>query len=159
MNDLFKRGMCIFGTIWLIIGLIAIAVGAGFAIHTQLFLSSSIAATGIVQSLVEQPGQQNMSSSYAPVFTFTAQDTQTYTITSHIASNPPGYTVGQQVKVLYQANDPSAARLDSFFQLWFVPLICSGIGVPFSLIGFFFLLAIRRAQRGEMPSAFTPKWK
>jgi hypothetical protein len=54
-----------------------------------------------------------------------------------------GYRPGQQVRVLYNPQDPAkTACVDTFGALWFVPLILSGIGMALLIGGVASLLSV-----------------
>jgi hypothetical protein len=144
------------GSRWLLFGgLCALAVGVGFAVNTSLFLLRSVAADGTIVRLDAVPDQENGSLNYAPVFAFTAQDGQTYTVRSGVASNPPEFTEGQAVSVLYIRTNPGGAKVASFLQLWFVALLCSGLGLFFSGPGYLLLRYERRHRRQAV--SFAPR--
>jgi hypothetical protein len=73
--------------------------------------------------------------SYAPVFSFTAADGNTHTVTSDISSSPAGFDIGDSVKVRYDPASPQAARIHSFFQTWGVVVISGVAGVAFVSFG------------------------
>jgi hypothetical protein len=54
--------------------------------------------------------------------------------TGKIASSPPTFHEGDTVTVLYDATDPSHATIQSFEQLWLLPVMFSGMGLLFVAI-------------------------
>lgn len=54
---------------------------------------------------------------------------------SNTGSNPPAFTKGQQVEVLYNPQKPNSAMINSWLELWFLPAIFTGMGSIFVLIG------------------------
>jgi len=139
---------------WLLLGgLCNLAVGVGFGIYTSLFLLRSVEAQGTIIRLDEVPYQDDGSINYDPVFSFTAQDGHTHTVRSGVATNPPGFTEGQTVRVLYIKNNPGGAKLASFWQLWFVTLLCSGLGMFFGGPGYLLLRYERRLNRQALSLA------
>ena len=50
------------------------------------------------------------------------------------SNNPPGFRVGEHVKVLYQHGRPEHAKIDSFIQLWLPELVLTIVGGGFSVI-------------------------
>lgn len=136
---------------WLLFGGICLClIGLGFGTYTSIFLIQSVSAKGVIVDLDEIPDAENGNVNYAPVFTFTAEDGQTYTVRSRVASNPPSFSKGQQVKVLYRRSSPGAAKLGYFGQLWFVTLVFVGLGAAFGIPGFLLLL---RERKRNMPVA------
>ena len=92
-------------------GISFFVVSLGMGLYTCIFVHRCVVADGTVVRINPVQDTENDTVNYAPVFTFTATDGQAYTLTSGVASNPPGFVVGQQVKILYIKNDPSGARL------------------------------------------------
>jgi hypothetical protein len=89
---------------------------------------NGVRVIGTVDALSEVHDDQQRSTTYAPVFSFTTQDGRTHSIVSHISSSTANYAVGDHVPVLYRRGDPSSARIDSFVQLWFWPMFLAGFG-------------------------------
>jgi len=116
----------------------ALAAGIGFCllalgseIYFAYFLSHSLSASArITSNGLDVSDGENY---YCPEYRFEAADGITYTVTSHVCSNPPEYAVGQVVLVRYKSNDPSDAYIDSFlhngprtFAIWGVCALCVG---------------------------------
>jgi hypothetical protein len=121
---------------------LAIALGCG--VYTTWFSYSSVAANGTVVSMRTVTDAQDNSVIYAPVFTFAASDGNTYTISSDTGSNPPGFEPKQQVKVRYEKNRPTNAKIASFGQLWLFPIVFGIIGATATAVGYFLLRYERR---------------
>lgn len=133
---------------WLVTGLGALAVGLGFAVYTGIFLSRSISAPGRVVRLEPRTNPDDGSVNYLPVFTFTASNGHAYTIAASVASDPPEFEEGQEIRVLYLRSNPQSARVATPRQLWFVTLVLSGLGIFFSVLGYLlFRWERKRMQR------------
>jgi hypothetical protein len=70
---------------------------------------------------------------WAPVFRFRDQAGQEFTVEDRTSSSPAAFTVGEVVSVAYRPDDPSAAEIVTFGQLWIVP-------IGFSLVGLFLVV-------------------
>ncbi|OAN17741.1 hypothetical protein A3K86_02135 [Photobacterium jeanii] len=55
---------------------------------------------------------------FAPIVTFTTQGGSEVQFVSSISSNPPKYKIGQTLEVLYEAEYPDRAVINSFFEKW-----------------------------------------
>jgi Protein of unknown function (DUF3592) len=142
---------------WLLVGgLTTFVIGLGFAVSTTIFLARSGSTTGRVIRFEEQVDSENQSVNYAPVFTFSADDGKTYTFRSGVATNPPEFDEGQNVSVLYIKGNPTDARINAFWQLWFVTVICCALGFFHTLIGFLFLFFTRKYVKKGAPSVPPP---
>jgi hypothetical protein len=148
-----RRIMRFFRIVFLISSSSCVVVSFGFVVYTADFVHSAIKTSGQVIRLDERLNTENNSIEYAPVFQFLAGDAKTYTITSGTASNPAGFEVGETVHVLYRSNDPAKARLDSFWQLWLVPVILLFIGLTHGFISGVLLLVERKLNRQASPVA------
>jgi hypothetical protein len=133
-----------FGGGCIVAGPVFLILAFALVFQTQIFLASSITASGTIESFAPVYNDDHEISGYAPVFSFQTIDGQAYTVTSTAGANPPGFVVGQRVKVLYERLDPASARIATFWQLWFLALNFGLAGVGATVIGFFFLRYARR---------------
>ena len=145
------RAVAAFGYLFSALSLGFLIAAAGSAIGVNRFVQSSEKATGTVVALVEKQDAENKSTTYAPVFTFTTTDGLVQSITSSISSSPAGFSVGEQVPILYRRDDPAGAKVDSFWQLWFLPILLAGFGFVAGTVGFAFLYTAR-LQRTQQNS-------
>src|SRR5580698_4095219 len=101
----------------MVVGPDFLVLAVGFATYEAWFIRHALVAEGVVTQLIAN-GDASHSVAYAPVFKFTTPDGRQHTVQSGAASNPPGFTVGEQVSVLFNPQNPEAADIDSFWQLW-----------------------------------------
>jgi hypothetical protein len=101
---------------------------------------------GTVVALKESPATQDSGVTYAPVIGYEVGG-RAYTFTSGNSSDPPAYRVGERVEVLYDPGDPTRARIDSWWELWLMPVVLGGAAVVVAVVvnG----MAIRSATRGR----------
>jgi hypothetical protein len=130
----FKTALLWIGRLLLGSCAVCLVVGAGFAIETAAFIARAQHATATIIRLDEQTADDG-TLNYAPVFTFTASDLKQYTVRSTVASNPPGFDVGESTEILYVPSNPAGARVSSFWRLWFVTFVLWVIGIVHGLIG------------------------
>jgi hypothetical protein len=72
--------------------------------------------------------------------------------TGSVGSSPPAFDIGEAVAVLYDRSDPRDARIDSFFQLWFAPLILGFLRLVFTAVGGGAIIAFMRSTaRAPLP--------
>lgn len=128
---------------------IALLVGSVFMLlNTRDFLSEAVITQGTVVELVEYRSSDSIT--YRPVVQFTNESGQLVNFTSSTSSNPPSYTPGQQVDVLYQPGERSSPRINSFFSLWGAETILAGIGIVFLLAGVILMFVPEfRHSKGE----------
>lgn len=119
---------------------IGMLVGA-FLIYksTNSFLAQATKAEGTVVDLVQS--KSSNSTTYRPVVHFINQDGQKIEFMSTAGSNPPSYSKGQKVEVLYRPTEPQNAKINGFFSLWGGSAILGGLGGVFFLIGSGIILA------------------
>jgi hypothetical protein len=103
-----------------------------FGYQSWGFLGVAQAAQGTVTTL-EWNGDSDTSGA-RPVVNYQIRG-EPYQITGAAWSYPPAYAVGDQVQVLYPPDHPRAARIYSWFDFWFVPVLLSGIGLVFEIVG------------------------
>jgi hypothetical protein len=123
------------------VGLGLIAAGGVSAIvalllylRSRRFLEGAVRVQGLVTGLVESTGGES-GSVYRPVIEFTTIDGQSVTYTDMVGNNPPKYTPGATVDVMYPPGNPQAARIPSWFRLWFLTSFAALFAVLFLAIG------------------------
>ncbi|GIW72147.1 MAG: hypothetical protein KatS3mg102_1689 [Planctomycetota bacterium] len=136
---------------FLAIGLLLAALAAYFLWDAMGFRATAASTEGTVIGLAWTSSTGTTSHTMhtaAPVVEFTANG-QRYRFTSSVSSNPPAYSVGERVQVLYDPEQPQRARIDSFWQLhllWLATglpaLVC--LAVPGAMLA---LKARRRRRR------------
>lgn len=108
---------------------------------TNKFLETALSTPGVVVDLERRHSSSTSSSgssgpTYAPVVEFTHPESgETIRFTSSSSSNPPAFDEGEDVTVLYAPDNPDDARIDSFTDLWLLPLILLGMGIIFAPVG------------------------
>jgi hypothetical protein len=116
---------------------------------TWAFLATAQETSGQVVDL--RLGSGN-SSTYHAVIRFTAPGGRTRDFVSSSGSNPPSYSVGEKVVVLYAPGHPEHARLDSFGNLWLGAVVTGGMGAAFFLAsaGTFLYARLHRSQEQRL---------
>ena len=100
---------------------------------TRSFLAKTTKTEGTVVNLILS--YSDNSRTYHPLVRFTDTNGKAIEFVSSTGSNPPGYSAGEKVEVLYLPAEPYKARLNSFFSLWGGSIIVGGLGGIFLLIG------------------------
>lgn len=128
---------------------IGMLVGAFFLYEsTSTFLDGATRADGTVVDLVRS--RSSDSTTYKPVVHFTTQTGEMVEFISSTGSNPPSYSKGEKVEVLYLPAKPQNAKINSFFSLWGGAVIVGGLGSVFFLIGAgIILVTILKGRRDE----------
>ena len=124
----------ILGLVCLIASLCAFIFSLIYVVRTKRFIRRSAEVDGKVIRLErdEDRGGTTHYVCYAPVFSFTVADGNTYTVTSKISSSPADFSVGDSVRVRYDPANPTDARIHTFFETW-------GAAVIFGLVGLIFV--------------------
>ncbi|QDP97003.1 DUF3592 domain-containing protein [Microlunatus elymi] len=130
-----------------LLGVVFLAVGVFLGVSSISFRSSAVHATGTVVEVRESlscsdrpsrrgtgGGNSGCQRVYTPVVRFTTATGRQITFTPDYA-NSSRPTVGASIGVLYHPDDPRHARVDSFSDLWLLPIIFTGIGLLFGALG------------------------
>ena len=112
------------------LGMLAPALWVGY--QSWAFLQAAQAAPGTVIGL--QWSDDEDSSGARPVVRYEVRG-EPYQITGDVWSSPPAYDIGDPVRVLYPPGQPRAARLEAWFDFWFLPVFLGGMGLLFTLVG------------------------
>jgi hypothetical protein len=117
---------------FVVVGVALLVIAVTWGISTFQFVRAASPADGLVQKmdLVGRPGHH----AYQPTVVFTDQAGQTRTFTES-GSDPPAFRVGQRVRVLYDRNDPSRARIKAFSTLWLFQTFIGVLGLAFTIMG------------------------
>ncbi|MBW4564695.1 MAG: DUF3592 domain-containing protein [Mojavia pulchra JT2-VF2] len=127
-----------FGSIFAGIGSIFAVTGIMFGINTHSFVGTAVSTQGTVIDLklhLSTDSKGRSSSFYYPVVKFAPNSGEPIIFESNAGSKPPAFTKGQQVEVLYDPQKPKSAMINSWFELWFLPAMFTGMGSLFVLIG------------------------
>jgi hypothetical protein len=120
----------------MVIGAGLVFAGAATAVSRRSFARAATSATGVVTRL-------NAGGSHPEIEFTTASGTK---VTYPQGGLIFGYRPGQEVRVLYNPQDPAkTACVATFGVLWFVPLMLSGIGITLVTGGTASLRSHRRA--------------
>lgn len=131
------------------LGLLA---GTGYLTHSQYqFIQRSIKTTGTVVELETSTSRDSdsgrLKTYYHPIVEFQTSTSNTVRFRGDVGSHPSSYDQGEHVPVRYLPNQPQAAKLDTFFQLWFLPIILGFMGSLCTVLcGFFLWMARKRKQ-------------
>lgn len=116
------------------VGFILAALAVIFWLRTQAFLGNAQKAQGTVIRLVYSSDSEG-GGGYSPVYTFRTMSGQVVEVTDRMSSNPPQFKEGQIIDVLYDPDNPNRARINKWFNLYFVPLLLGFLGLVFGGIG------------------------
>ena len=135
---------------FLLLGFVVLGVGllvaSAFAYRsTRTFLAGAAAAEGTIVAYAESRDQEGRLS-YYPVVSFRAKDGQRVEFQARTGGSSRG-PLGERVAVLYDPRNPHEAAINSFFSLWFAPLLLLALGLGFAGIGAALLRHLRQAGR------------
>jgi hypothetical protein len=130
-----------------VLGCVFTAIGLTLYRRNQHLQRYGLRAEGTVTQLIRGVTRNSdgfgQNVNYTPEFRFQDEAGLTHTVRSRSGSNPSPFKVGQQVKVLYEPSKPSTAEIDSFGQMFLVPVIFMILG-PGLIIGAAIFLWIQR---------------
>lgn len=138
----------IFFAIFLLVGLGLLGGSIYLTFDTRRALAEGTRVEGEVIELLRSRDSDG-DVTYRPHVRFTTLAGDTLEFTSTMGSNPAAFDVGERVVVIYNPASPRDARIDSFFQLWFAPLLLGGMGIVFTAVG---CLAFQAGRRPAEPA-------
>jgi len=120
-------------------------VGAYFIYkNTADFINNATIANGTVIELLRV--ESDNSYTYKPKVAFETKTGEAIQFISSTSTNPPSYTEGEEVEVLYLEKTPEKARINGTASLWLGAIIVGGIGAVFFLVGFLFFFFKKRKE-------------
>lgn len=144
VNRIFIGCVTIFGNLFFM----AFCLWGVYAAYNSWNLSKNgESTTGIVIELEEGTDGDGNCCTYSPVIEFEANG-QKYTFESDNASYPPAYEVGEEVRVLYNPENPDNAQINKASERWLMPVIV----IPAMIFGsiIFTFAMIRAWRRNEL---------
>jgi hypothetical protein len=125
------------------VGLVGLAIGGPALINSLRFVATAQQATGVIVDVV--PAEED----YRPVVQFTTAHGQRVEFAAgETAGDQSYYRVGQHIGVLYSANNPNHARLDSWQSRWGLDAIVPALGIFILVISIISLRVERRTPPG-----------
>ncbi len=141
-----RQPKLIFATVMILFGIIFIGAGTYLFNDIQIFVEKSLPATGTVIRFSEE-FDQDSDILFCPIVRFETKKGEIIEFKSKTSSKPPSYSVGENVSVLYDPNNPYNAEINSFISLWFAPILFLGFGIIFSGIGSFIFIARMKSKK------------
>ena len=135
------------------LGCLALVVALASSLHTWRFTRVAQRASGTVIEMREDTDKDSGSVSYAPTFRFQDATGAEHTVASSFFSAPPEFRVGDRVGVLYRADSPTSARIDSYWQVWGLPSLSGILGSIYLPIGLVILFWPKITARFRKESA------
>lgn len=129
-----SKGLKYVGPTFTLIGLLSLGAAIYLGIQRANFLETAITARGEVVNLIEK--RSDDSYVYYPVVEFTLPGSfDVLTFQHDSGSNPPSYTIGEQVQVLYDPENPQNAIIDAGLWNWMATGLVSTLGLLFTMVG------------------------
>lgn len=110
------------GIIFAFIGTIFLCVGVGIGWRSFQFLNAPTADAVIVAG------------GRSPTAEYEVNNVK-HRVTARLSTSPPPFNVGDKCQVVYKADNPADAQIDTFVERWLFVTIFGGIGAVFALIG------------------------
>lgn len=133
--------------VFFVVALITLSIAVFSALYIREELAREQSVPGRVTDLVARRDSDGDEIFY-PVVEYVLPDGTPKRVELSFGTSPPYYAKGDAVTVLYDAEDPSDARIDSTGSViveWLVPLITGFIGLAFTVVT---LVLVRSWCRG-----------
>lgn len=122
------------------VGLAFIILACFFYNKTNTFLKTATTANGVVKELIQVRNSSNKSLTYKPLILFTDKNNKNIEFSSSSSSNPPSYSEGEKVQVLYNPAQSSDAKINTFLSIWGFSVILGSMGFIFFIVGLSFFI-------------------
>jgi hypothetical protein len=124
----------IVGLLFFAIGIVIFISGIASLLKRKKQNAAALSTTGVVIGFAREMGRSGYL--YYPQVEFRLASGQPVRFQSAVGSSRAGFSVGQQVKVLYSASNPQEAEIDGLPSMWLLPGCMIGMGLIFTIIGF-----------------------
>ena len=133
---------------WLVIGTLFALFGFGWGVWSFCVLAGAKRTTGTVVQLREKTtsrvGESGTETTWYPVVEYEVDGVK-YRTEGDVGSTPIWLPrVGENVEVLYPADQPASGRLNTFLDNWAIPLTFDGVGSALAALGVFMVRSDRR---------------
>lgn len=115
----------------LLAGILSLGAAAWATWRTSSFVARSRRSAGTIVENVKAPDD----TMYTPRVRFRDGSGREVTFLACCTTDPPLYSVGDEVCVFYEPANTGAARIDSFWDLWIMPSVGVVAGGVMLLIG------------------------
>lgn len=136
--------------VFLFAGLVWILIGAGMFINRVLFLNRAIPVEGTVigikEDITTDDDDNQTDITYRPQVQYETINGEVKTFILTFGSNPPMFSKGDKVKVLYDNKRENYAVIDSFLTMWFPQITFILLGTIFLSIA---LIGLSRLNSGK----------
>jgi hypothetical protein len=133
----------IVGVLLLLSGIVLFGLAVQFYRRTVNFRRTAIKAQATVVDFHAElgpAGGNDETFHYFPIFMFEDTHGKAHKVRSDIGTRVPPYEVGSIIPILYDSQNPTDARIDSFTTMWLLAVGCAGLGVTTIAIGLIFLV-------------------
>lgn len=145
-----KIALCVFT---LIFGLIFAAVGGvvigGYIGEKNRCTFETKGQVVELKAYTTASGKSRHRTTYHPIYAY-EYNGQSYTHTDRVGSNPPSYSVGEEVRIMVNPDDPTEIYLPDSKAGWFVGGAFAAIGFAVMLVSFIILIRILRRPENYM---------
>lgn len=128
------------GVIFGLVGGLLFVIAVFVFVHTRMFIGRAQEVKGTVVRMVYRHSSEG-GGGYSPVYQFRTITGQTIEVQDGLSSNPPMFTEGQIIDVLYDPENPQKARIKRWMSLYFLPALLGGLGMIFGGVGVVVLIA------------------
>jgi hypothetical protein len=145
------RNFLLVSAILLLTGSLFAGVAAYLYFQQANLEKNGLQTEGIVIALVDSSDSDG--TTYAPVYQFKTRSGRVFEVQSNNYSNPPAYTLGQRVTVLYLPESPTQAQIKG--EGWLLMVIFGAVGGLdlFLTLIFMIVTLFKNLQGGEDPNA------
>lgn len=129
---------------FIVLGSLISFIGGIWLCRVTSFVAHATKAPGRVNAI--EVGWDSRFEIHYPVFTFLDAAGISHTQRSSLGSSRYPHQVGEKVTILYDSSDPKTATIDSFFDVWSMPLATTSFGLVFAGFSWFMLFLISRTR-------------
>lgn len=112
--------------IFVTLGIIFLSITYYTYNNSKNFEENALTATGVVEDVLLADNNKNPG--YVPAISFKTEEGKTIYFISSVSSNPPEYSKGDKVEVLYEASKPEQAKVKGLFSVWGATIIFGFLG-------------------------------
>ncbi len=133
------------GRILLFLGSLILCICVWKFVSTLVFLNASVSTEGQVVELIKfskggkkarAGGVTKIFTYYRPVFVYRDKYGNQHRVESSSSSSSPEFKVGDRVPVIFEPDTPSAARINTFWDIWSGAITYGIVGATLLAVGY-----------------------
>ncbi|THF47556.1 DUF3592 domain-containing protein [Allorhizobium terrae] len=141
-----SKSIRLLGYAFAAVGVIMLLCGGGAFYYDNQFEQRALHAQGVVTDLTRKRDSDNNGDLFTAIVQFTDAKGQQHEMADRTSSNPPRFSRGDKVDVMYDVESPSSAVINDIWGRYLIVIIFGLLGSIFTILGSIFIIIMRKGD-------------